>query len=66
MAFLLRRRKDGGPHANPAAPCKLRCGSIVTDGGNGLHIFEYFGPPPPSGGTQVMFRFGSLMSQVLQ
>ena len=30
------------------------------------HISEYFGPPPPSGGTQVMLRLGSLMSQVLQ
>jgi len=30
------------------------------------HIFAYFGPPPPSGGTQTMFWFGSLISQVLQ
>src|SRR5260221_14098716 len=54
------------PLAKRASPCKLRCGSIVTNGRNPLHIFEYFGPPPPSGGTQVMFRLGSLMSQVLQ
>ncbi len=35
-------------------------------GWNRHHILEYFGPPPPSGGTQVMLRLGSLMSQVLQ
>src|SRR4030095_11167666 len=26
----------------------------------------YSGPPPPSGGTQVMIWYGSMMSQVLQ
>src|SRR5438034_5362851 len=31
-----------------------------------LHSFTYSGPPPPSGGTQVMIWYGSMMSQVLQ
>ncbi len=30
------------------------------------HRMVYFGPPPPSGGTQVMLPKGSRMSQVLQ
>ena len=30
------------------------------------HIFPYFGPPPPSGTTHVIFCDGSLISHVLQ
>jgi hypothetical protein len=31
-----------------------------------LHIPSYCGPPPPSGGTQVITPYGSMMSHVLQ
>ena len=31
-----------------------------------LYSPSYFGPPPPSGVTQVMIWYGSMMSQVLQ
>ena len=30
------------------------------------HIPSYRGPPPPSGGTQSMIWYGSMMSHVLQ
>src|SRR4051812_12980107 len=30
------------------------------------HMPLYWGPPPPSGGTQVMTWYGSMMSHVLQ
>src|SRR4051812_44806872 len=31
-----------------------------------VHIPSYCGPPPPSGGTQVITWYGSMMSHVLQ
>src|SRR5436190_14404995 len=55
-----------GNHAARGSPRGSWCGGIVAGRRNRHHIFEYFGPPPPSGGTQVMLRLGSLMSQVLQ
>src|SRR6185369_14296738 len=66
MAFLRPscKERDAAPPARP--PRESPCGGIVASGRNPHHILEYFGPPPPSGGTQVMLRLGSLMSQVLQ
>ena len=66
MAFLEFRCKDEASPRRLGSICNPRCGGIVTNGRNLFHIFEYLGPPLPSGGTQVMFRLGSLMSQVLQ
>src|ERR1700752_1576663 len=64
--FLQSARKDGDAEPPRGEPCKPRCGGIVTDAAKTPHMPEYFGPPPPSGGTQVMLWLGSLMSQVLQ
>ena len=58
---------QGWDGAAPALPKEPRCGGIVAGTPcNTGHILEYFGPPPPSGGTQVMLRLGSLISHVLQ
>src|SRR5690348_10411248 len=53
-------------HAARGPPRESWCGGIVAGWWNPYHMFEYFGPPPPSGGSQVMLRLGSLISQVLQ
>src|SRR5215204_3697362 len=66
MAFLRSSRKERNAKPYPVPPRESRCGGIVTSARNRNHILEYFGPPPPSGGTQVMLRLGSLISQVLQ
>ena len=66
MTFLPSSRKDGNISSAPSIPMTIAVWRYRGQGRNHNHMLEYFGPPPPSGGTQVMLRLGSLMSQVLQ
>ena len=66
MAFLGSCRKEQGIGRRRRKMMRIAVWRYRDRGRNSSHMFEYFGPPEPSGGTQVMLRLGSLMSQVLQ
>src|SRR5687767_4713055 len=63
QAAETRKRGDLAVCSNSAAP-RLR-GSLRWMASQ-RYIPLYCGPPPPSGGTQVITAYGSMMSHVLQ
>ena len=50
----------------PGGRNRRRLDALNAREGGGRHMPSYCGPPPPSGGTQSMIWYGSMMSQVLQ
>ena len=55
--------RDKGFH-HPSA--EEHVNAVLDKNKNKTYMTVYFGPPPPSGGTQVMISYGSFTSQVLQ